>query len=359
MQGPPPAEVLVGTVTRAELQRVQELTGRLREVKRARVSAEVEGKIVELPVSTGDKVIAGETLLARIDGIWAELDLQAAEASIESIEVSLERARRDLEQLEQLRKTRSAVEKEVEDQRSSVKSLEAQLNAAKAVRDRTRQSVSRVNVYAPFDGRVTAKLAEIGEWATVGADIVEIVSSGQVDARIDVPEQLVGYLTAGQRIEVVVDTLEQPLIGLVDSIAPDTSNAARTYPVEIRLDDLDGRLLVGMSVVARIPIGEPSEVLLVPRDAVQFGTGTPTVWVAFPQEGQPMPMAMPVVVQILYPTGDRYAVRPAPGGPPMPGPLLDEGYTVVTQGAEWLFPTRPLITIPDETAGTSTTPNNG
>lgn len=348
--GMPPSQVMVGTIIRDTRQSIQELTGRLREIRRASVASEVEGKIIEIPVDVGDDVQQDKTVLARIDGVWADLDLKADEASIRSIEVSLEQARRDLLHLEKLRETRSAVEKEVEDQRSEVQALEAELKAAEARRNRSLKAVERIEVRAPFNGRVTAKHAEIGEWAEIGADLVEIVSSGQIDAVIDVPEQLVSSITLGQQVEVIVETQPDPITGKIIAISPDAANLARTYPVKIRMDDLQGRLLSGMSVIARIPTGKPRSVLLAPRDAVQFSTGTPTIWVGLPGESEEaMPFAMPVLVRILFPSGENYAVEPIPGGPEQTEALLKEGAMVVTQGAEWLAPTQPLIPIPDST----------
>ncbi|WP_428389667.1 efflux RND transporter periplasmic adaptor subunit [Mucisphaera sp.] len=345
MGGPPPASVIVAPVRQQTISRTQQITGRLREIRRAQVAAEVEGRITDLPVEVGDTVTAGQTLLARIDGIWASLDLEAAEAEIVSIQVSRDQAQRDLDQLIQLRETRSAVEKEVEDQRALVASYDAALRAAEARRNRARQSVERVEVLAPFDGRVTAKHAEVGEWAELGAELVEVVSTGQIDAEADVPESLVAQIEIGQQVEVEIESLGTVKTGEIVAIAPDADNMARTFPVKIRLDDHDGKLLAGMSVQARMPVGPPADVLLVPRDAVQFGTGTPTVWIVVPTDS--MPMTLPVVVNILFPYADGYAVRQAPGGPQ--GPPLMPGTSVVTQGAEWLFPTRPLILQPEDT----------
>ncbi|MEQ9461585.1 MAG: efflux RND transporter periplasmic adaptor subunit [Phycisphaeraceae bacterium] len=349
MMGPPPASVLSAVVRQESLSQVQRITGRLREVRRARVASEVEGKILELPVEVGDRVVAGETLLARVDGVWADLDLESAEAEVASIMATLNQSRRDLEQLIQLEKTRSAVVKEVEDQRSDVEALEAALQAAKARRARMAQSVERLEVLAPFDGRVTAKYAEVGEWAELGSELVEIVSVGSIDAVVDVPEGLVNGLEMGGVIEVEIESTSEVVEGRLVAVSPDAMNAARTFPAKIRLDDGGGRLLAGMSVRARVPVGSREPVLLVSRDAVQFGSGTPTVWVAAEMPDQSMPAAMPVIVQVLFPTGADYAVRAAPGGPAGMPPMLFEGAQVVVQGAEWLFPTRPLMIQPAPT----------
>jgi hypothetical protein len=52
-----------------------------------------------------------------------------------------------------------------------------------------------------------------------------------------------------------------------------------------------------------------------------------------------MPAAMSEPIEVLFGVGDRYAVAPLPGGE---RPVLTQGTPVVVEGAERLWPTRPL-----------------
>ena len=71
--GPPPASVRVGLVEMQTLQDRVNVIGRLREVRRVTVTAEVEGKITNLAVDEGDTVEGGTTKIAQIDEVWANL----------------------------------------------------------------------------------------------------------------------------------------------------------------------------------------------------------------------------------------------------------------------------------------------
>ena len=66
--------VRVGTIERKAIVPVRTLVGDLIAVRTATIPTEVAGKVVELPVDEGTKVVGGKTLLARIDDTWTNLD---------------------------------------------------------------------------------------------------------------------------------------------------------------------------------------------------------------------------------------------------------------------------------------------
>ena len=362
-QGPPPALVQVQLVTSQQVQDQWDVVGRLVEVRRAVVAAEQSGRVIEVEPEQGDPVKAGRTALARIDDVWARLALRSAKADLQQEQARvleeaarLDQATRDLTFLEDLLKSNSAKPKEVSDARSTVAEKQAALAVAQAASAsaevqvaRCREDLSRLTVVAPFDGVVVAKLTEVGQWVTPGAPVAEIISVGRIDAVIDVPERLVNFLEPGVELEVLIDALGVTATGKVAAITPLGSNAARTFPVKVRCDDRKGKFKPGMSVTAHVPTGKRVESLTVPRDAVKRTPSGTVVWANL--DGQ----AMPIGVKVLFGVGDRYAVVPVGGGPP-----LLPGGQVVTEGAERLFPTQPLIVTnqapPAETAAAGNAP---
>jgi RND family efflux transporter MFP subunit len=336
--GAPPAAVRVGQVDIRKLQHRVPVIGRLREVRRVTVTSEIEGRIVDLAVEVGDTLEAEQTVIAQIDETWANLRLTSATAAVAEARAALQQSESDLRQLEQLSTAGSARPKEVEDGRTRVATDQARLEAAVADRDRAQTEARRARVVAPFDGAVSQKLAEVGQWVDPGDGIVEVISIGQIDAVIDVPERLVGKLAIGDEIEVRIEAVGESMIGRVAAVRPDGSNASRTFPVQVRLKDPEQRLRAGMSVVAEVPVLRESEYITVPRDAVLFNATGAAVWFSMPM-GQPMPAAMSEPVEVLFGVGDRYAVAPLPGGE---RPVLTQGTPVVVEGAERLWPTRPL-----------------
>jgi len=330
--GPPPASVLVEPAKRMDLQQRFEVTGRLRAVKRATIAAEVAGMLIDLPVSEGTRVVADQTVLARVEDVFVKLELQAADAEVAEARADRGQRESDLRYLESLARSNAARPKEVDDARTAVASAQARLDAAIARRDRAQEDLQRVVVTAPFDGTVTAKRAEIGQRVEVGQPLVELVSRGQIDAVLDVPERVVNQITVGDEVEVMIEAIDQRVTGQVVAINPDGTGSARTYPVKVRLDDRGMKLKPGMSVVAYVPLERVTPRMTVPRDAVQIGPGGSVVWVAQSKEQGP-PVGMSVPVDVLFGHGERFAVEPAGQA----SDLLQDGATVVVQGAERIF----------------------
>ncbi|MEZ6193834.1 MAG: efflux RND transporter periplasmic adaptor subunit [Phycisphaerales bacterium] len=341
--GPYPASVRVDKVKNQMLRKRIAVVGRLHELQRATVAAEVEGKVLEVPVQEGDPVIAGKTVLARIDGVWAEQNLKSAEADVAAAQATLDQSELDLKYLEQLREAQSAKPKEVDDMRAQVASDRARLSSVVADRDRARREVERLVVLAPFDGTVTRKITEVGQWVAPGDDIVEVISQGQVDAIADVPEDAIDQVRLGDNATVIIDPLGLNVAGEVVAINPNGQNAARTFPIKVRLDDQGGKLKAGMSVTVWLPIGAEAEYLTVPHDAVIYTVDGKHVWVGVPGgEGSPMPSAASVAVRPLFAQDDRVAVEPIQ---PTESKLLADGTIVVVEGAETLSPGQPLMDV--------------
>jgi RND family efflux transporter MFP subunit len=347
--GPPPALIRVGSVSQKDLQPRFEVIGRFRELRRTVVGSGQQGRVVEMNIEEGQEVIGGKTVLARIDPTFSNIEKLAAEARLavakaEEAEAvaNLEQATRDRVYFDDLAKSQSAKAREVDQARAVEKANIAKLDRAKASIASAEQDIQRVkeelirfNVVAPFDGVAVRKWMELGQWVAKGASVVELISRGQVDAVVDVPEKHVNAIFEGEEIEMLVDALKITTTGKIQAIIPDGASAARTYPVKIRVDDQKGKLKPGMSITAWLPSGQKTATITVPRDAVLIGMGGSSVWTVV--EGK----ALKIEVDVLFGAGDDYAVRTSRRNT---GPPLAAGMQVVVEGGERLmFPGQPVM----------------
>ncbi len=343
--GVPSARVRVGTIEQKNTQVRWDVVGRLIERKRSIIAAEQNGRIIELDVEEGDTVVSGKTVLAKIDPVWAKLNVDTAEAELDQAKAMLEQAKSQLQQEERdlsfyndLANKNSARPKEVDDAKTAVDIAKAELASAlanlaqkKVSLELAKEELDRLEVKAPFDGVVVRKHTELGQWVNQGDAIVEIISTGQIKAQVDVPESLINNLVTGSGISLKVDPLNMETQGRINAIIPDASSAARTFPVHILLENPEGALKVGMSVTAHIPTTKARDFLTVPRNAILTSSLGSAIWVNM--EGK----AIRVDVKILFGLEDRYVIEPS-----MP---LQPGMQVVIEGAERLFPTQPLEVI--------------
>jgi RND family efflux transporter MFP subunit len=333
--GPPPALVRVDVVQRKTVQPQRAIVGRLVEVRKATVASEVTGKIVDMPVEEGTEVVGGETLLAQVDDVWGQLALKRSRAQVASTEAKLRYELLELDRSRELRDRNALSRSEFEAREATVAELQARLDEAKAAVEEESERVLRSAIIAPFDGTVVAKLAEVGQHVAPGTPLVEIVSRGEVDARLMVPESAVNLIHLDQLLPIRIDPLGEEARGQVVSVTPYGPMASRTFPVRVRLDDQDGRLKVGMSVTAMVGVGPPREALVVTKDAVLVRPDGSTIWVTVSDGAAAQAEVQPVPVTITARMPDEYAVEPETD----PGrDLLREGTSVVIEGAERLTP---------------------
>lgn len=129
---------------------------------------------------------------------------------------------------------------------AGVRQAEASLQAARASLDET-------ILMAPFSGTVVAVDIEVGEQVGPGIPLVQLadLSSWQVETD-DLTEIEVVQIAVGQEVSIVADALpDVTLTGVVDSVrqVAEMRRGETTYTVAILMDEVDPRLLWGMTVI--------------------------------------------------------------------------------------------------------------
>lgn len=342
--GKPPAAapkaqlVRAGLIEQKPIVPTRTLVGDLVAVHSTTVPTEVAGKIIEMSVEEGAKVKGGETVLARIDDTWTTLEAERIAAQIAEKKATLNFERSDYVRYMNLLERNAVSQSQATQKQSLMEELQAAVAQLEVMLQETKERKSRLEIRAPFDGTVITKQAELGEYLSIGSEIVEIVSTGRIYAQVMVPEELLPLLEIGDPIAIVVDSVNKELQGKVASINAQGSAASRTFPVRIELDDLDGKLLPGMGVSAFVPVTRESTHLLAPRDAVLTKPDESTIWALVPNQKDAAGgtfVAQPIPVRILSHTRSAYAIVCQRD---VDRDLVKPGVQVVTEGLERLIP---------------------
>jgi RND family efflux transporter MFP subunit len=303
------------------------------EIKNTLISSEVSGLVLELPVEVGDKVEANKTLIARIDDTWTRFTHETAKREIELQTISLEYERNELERQEKLIGSRTISESEYLLQVNKTDQVKTNLEIAKLVRDESGEKLKRTKIFAPFDGYVVEKKTEIGSLLTPGSQIVQIISSGEIDALIPVNQTVIDRIELNDEFEVDIHNLNLTVKGRVHLIVPYAPSVGpRMFPIHIRLQNTAGRLKSGMAVSALIPESKPKPGIIVPVEAMLDRPDGRTVWVALPGERTTV---QPVPVKLLANSVDEVSVEPETAEGKK---LLVDKSQVVVEGAERLTP---------------------
>ena len=129
--------------------------------KRAALSTDIQGRLVEIPVEEGDRVKEGD-LIARIDTTQLEAARDRARANIQKAQATARLAELERDRIAELHEQgnasaseRDAAVAEWEGATAEIKALEADLKEIEVM-------IGKSSVFAPFDGIVVEKNAEVG-----------------------------------------------------------------------------------------------------------------------------------------------------------------------------------------------------
>lgn len=267
--GPPPMLVEVAPVEQGAAEPMVELVGSVQYGRVSRVATEIGGIVERLNFKEGARVKAGQPLVI-LQSDLRQATLVGTRASYEQAVIELERARKDLLRIKALYEEKSVAESLYDENHFGVLALEKRAAALKATLDRQQLELQKTSIPAPFSGLVQSKLVEKGEWVPSGGQVAIIADDQTLEAHIDVPQQLLGYLQSGKQLQVrcAGKTYNANFIHFI----PRGDVATRTFTVKLMLEKAAG-LIEGMEAYAQLPNGPKLQGLLVPRDAVikQFG----------------------------------------------------------------------------------------
>jgi RND family efflux transporter MFP subunit len=277
--GQPATRVGTAQAERAPLIETVALTGTLTSPHSSRLASEASGRVDTIAVEAGERVSQGQRLVG-LDTDLAELDLAQAKARVREAEANLADARRRLAEARNLAERQSVAASEVEDRAAEVRRQEAVLARRRAERDHRQAMVERHTLTAPFDGVISERMVDIGEWVGPDTAIMELVAVERLRLELAVPQAYFGRIRKGTPVRVDVDALaDDSLDADVSEVVPVARTDSRTFRVRVQLDNSGGRLAPGMSARGRLRLRTGEQGVVVPRDAlIRYPDGRVTVW---------------------------------------------------------------------------------
>ena len=331
---PPAAPVVVATVLERTVAGSQAFTGSVMPRRNATIGSAVFGRVVEMTVEEGDAVKAGEPLVKLLTETIS-LELEAARAELELRQQELEElkngarpeelrqseaalvaaeARRDYFDARQKRvqslfsngRATSAEERDEAEsagigaaqayqealatyeltkagpRRERIAQAQARVDIQHAIVKRLEDQIRKHTIVSRFNGYVTAKHTEIGQWVNRGDEVMDVVELDVVDVLVYVVEDYIPHVPLGREVTVEVPAMNgRTFPGRVAAVIPQADLRARTFPVKVRVDNPMGDngpvLKSGMLARVMLPTGPLTASMLVPKDAVVLGGPQPVV----------------------------------------------------------------------------------
>lgn len=240
-------------------------TASLEAEKEARVLARVGGLVASLEAEEGDVVAEGDPLLT-IDNHEYKFRLQQAEATTQNLRARFQRI--EAMQAEQL-----STEEEYQAARSDLATAEAEEGLA-------RLNLSYTTVRAPFGGRVTGRLVDVGQNLSAGTETMVMADFDPLLAKVHVPSREFHQLKQDQSVDLVLDSSGAHLAGRIKLISPIIDPNSGTIKITIEVPDYPAGTRPGDFAEVRIVTEMRPSALLVPRAAVFTDKGESVVFVA-------------------------------------------------------------------------------
>jgi RND family efflux transporter MFP subunit len=246
--------------------------GRAEAGQEVNLSFRVAGPLIELPASVGDQVKQGD-LVARIDPTDYQSVVSSLEGQLQSARAAANRAQADFERVENtMREDPGATSEMALDRARQLRdSTAATVRSASATVAGARDQLSYTSLSAPFDGEVVETYVENFETVVPMQPILRVVDPTRIEFTISVPENQIVYAPYVTGAQVSFDALPGVEIpALIKEIGKEASQATRTYPVTLAMEQPDGAdILPGMA-------GEALIEAELPEDSVRLGIQIPT-----------------------------------------------------------------------------------
>ena len=307
------------TLQRISIQRQVDLSGTLLSPDQARVSSEVGGIILDVPVQLGSEVRPRD-ILVRLDTRELQLAVDRAESALRQVEAQLgidrgqdkqppaddqiasirqaianrDDARNAFKRADQLhgRGLMSQVDYDTSETRlkvaeanyqaaiDSIRSLKASLQDRRAAFELAQKKLNDAVVRAPVAGSIAERLVQPGEYIRENTPVATIVQMNPLKLKTAIQERHAGLIRGGQTVEFFVEAFpDRKFIGKIAYVSPAVDQATRTFPVEAIVDNPDRVLKPGFFARGTALTKVDANVLAVPETAISTLAGVSTVYV--------------------------------------------------------------------------------
>jgi RND family efflux transporter MFP subunit len=248
------------------------------------VYARVDGYVRNWSVDIGAHVTKGQ-LLAEIDAPDVDQQLNQARAMLEQAKTNLTLAKVTAPRYQELIKSNSVAQQEVDQANQNLAAQEANVQAAIAAVGRLEQMQGFEKVIAPFDGIITERKTDFGDLINAGNggtghELFRISQNNVVRVFVTVPEEFSSQVKPGTKASLDVISLpNRRFAASVTRTADSIDATSRTLTVELDIPNPSGELLPGAYANVHFQLPLNVAPLVIPASAILFQSAGPQVGV--------------------------------------------------------------------------------
>ena len=281
-------------------------TGKIQPELEIKLSSEVSGEIIELPIKEGQMVKKGD-LLVRINPDIYQSVVKRSTASLETVRASLQQPESNFKEAqESYNRNKILFDKGVisksdwdkatstyEVAKASRESARYNVQSAMATVTEAQDNLKKTVIYAPTNGTISKLSVELGERVVgtmqmTGTEIMRVANLGSMEVEVDVNENDIVKVNVGDSVNVEVDAyLKRIFKGTVTNIA-NTANSTSSvdqvtnFKVKIHIEESSYQDLLkdkpagyspfrpGMTATVDILTNTKKDVVAVPISAIMI-----------------------------------------------------------------------------------------
>ena len=234
-------------------------TGKIQPEVEIKLSSEVSGEIIKLPIKEGQQVKKGD-LLVSINPDLVQALVNQSQAGLQNVKAQLTQAEANLDNLKlNFDRNKELYEKGVisksdwertftdyEVAKANVKSAYYNVQSAQSSVKQSRDNLARTSIFAPRDGTISKLSVELGERVVgtaqmAGTEIVRVANLNNMEVEVDVNETDIVKVNVGDSTIVEVDAyLKREFKGVVTEIANTAENSlsvdqVTNFKVKVRI----------------------------------------------------------------------------------------------------------------------------
>lgn len=241
---------------------------------------QAESRLGLAPNQKFDASRVAEVQAAKTAYELAEKQFARFEKLLESGDVSRSSYDQQKAQRDQLREQYQAALTQANQSYAAVLTARAAAEAARVAVAQAEKGLRDVTVYSPISGYVSERPADVGEYVSTSSKVATVVRTNPMRVRIDVPEQAISNVRAGQSVSVSVsDYPDRAFAGRVARVSPNVSAQSRTLTVEAEVENGENLLKPGQFATVRVLLPQTDPAILVPARAVRTDNGTSRLYV--------------------------------------------------------------------------------
>jgi len=281
-QPPPPPSVTVATPLRQTVTNYLEETGTTEPVEMVAIRARVSGYLEKINFEAGKNVEAGDVLYV-IQKREYQAKVASAQAEVKAMEVSLKLGEIEFKRQKDLMRKNATAETNVDQAEATRDGGIAALAAARAALDQTELDLEYTEVKTPISGRVGKTLVKLGNLVgeSETTQLTTVVAYDPIYVNFNISERAI--LAVSERADhesprTDITTVKAfmrraidkgfPFVGHLEYADLAVDQSTGTFLIRAIFPNPDRKILPGLFVRIRVPLGVTENAVLIPERAL-------------------------------------------------------------------------------------------